>query len=237
MTTQVVLVPGFWLGAWAWDDVTKLLLDRGFDVEALTLPGLDGGTTDVGPVDHAEAIIAALDPDADRRVLVVHSGAAVPGTIVLDQRPGLVDHIVFVDTAPVTDGFAVDADLSTPTLDLDSVWDDQYASGTMRDLTDEQLATFKERAVLQPGRTISEPVHLNNPARLAVAGTVVCTAFSSDDYKKYAAEGASFLAALPEHTALTYVDLPTSHWPMWSKPTELAEVIERSAMPESPRQV
>lgn len=193
------------------------------------MPGLDGGTTDVGPVDHAEAIIAVLDPDADRRVLVVHSGAAVPGTVVLDQRPDLVDHIVFVDTAPVTDGFAVDADLSPPTLELDSVWDDQYASGTMRDLTEEQLATFKERAVPQPGRTVSEPVHLTNPARLAVPGTVVCTAFSSDDYKKYAADGASFLAALPEHTALTYVDLPTSHWPMWSKPTELAELIESAA--------
>jgi hypothetical protein len=23
----------------------------------------------------------------------------------------------------------------------------------------------------------------------------------------------------------TYVDLPTSHWPMWSKPKELAKII------------
>jgi len=24
---------------------------------------------------------------------------------------------------------------------------------------------------------------------------------------------------------MTYVDLPTSHWPMWSKPVELARII------------
>ena len=29
MTTQIVLVPGFWLGAWAWDDVVPLLQARG----------------------------------------------------------------------------------------------------------------------------------------------------------------------------------------------------------------
>jgi hypothetical protein len=24
---------------------------------------------------------------------------------------------------------------------------------------------------------------------------------------------------------ITWVDLPTNHWPMWSRPTELAEII------------
>jgi hypothetical protein len=24
---------------------------------------------------------------------------------------------------------------------------------------------------------------------------------------------------------VTYVDLPTSHWPMWSRPKELADII------------
>ena len=28
---------------------------------------------------------------------------------------------------------------------------------------------------------------------------------------------------------ITYVDLPTGHWPMWSRPVELAELIADAA--------
>ena len=44
-----------------------------------------------------------------------------------------------------------------------------------------------------------------------------------------AAQGMSFLAGLLEHRALTLVDLPTGHWPMWSKPVELAAIIDVAA--------
>ncbi|WP_018158254.1 alpha/beta fold hydrolase [Demetria terragena] len=225
MTTQVVLVPGFWLGAWAWDAVAERLRTRGLAAAALTLPGLDGEPSDVGPQDHADAIIAALDQEADRRVLVVHSGAAVPGTMVIDQHPELVDHIVYADTAPVADGFAMNASLSEPTFRLEEVWDEELAGGSMRGLTDEQLATFKERAVPQPGRTVSEPVRLTNPARAQVPATMICTAATAAEYQEFAANGANFLAGLSDYPDLAYVDLPTGHWPMWSMPDELSDLI------------
>ena len=38
-------------------------------------------------------------------------------------------------------------------------------------------------------------------------------------------EGYSFLAGLAELRNVTCVDLPTSHWPMWSRPQELAAII------------
>ena len=227
MSTQVVLVPGFWLGAWAWDAVAPHLREGGHEVAALTLPGLEPGAdpTAVTLEDQAEAIVGALDRDADRRVLVVHSGAAVPGTLVLDRHPDLVDHVVFVDTAPVADGYAMKADLEGDTLALSAVWDDELGDGSMRDLTDAQLDTFRERAVPQPAGTVRVPVSLTNPARLAVPATVVCTAFPSEQYRSYAEQGAPFLAGLLDHTDVTYVDLPTGHWPMWSRPRELADVI------------
>lgn len=232
MATQIVLVPGFWLGAWAWDDVAPMLADRGCAVTPLTLPGLEPDHPARGEVtldDHAEAIAAALDRGADRRVLVVHSGAALPGTMVLDRHPDLIDHVVFVDTAPARDGFAMNAELKNPEFPLSAAWESEMADGSMRDLTVEQLQRFQDRAVPQPGRTVSGQVRLFNQARLAVSGTVVCTAFPSADYRSYAEQGAGFLAGLLDHTALTYVDLPTGHWPMWSRPVELADVIDQVA--------
>jgi pimeloyl-ACP methyl ester carboxylesterase len=232
MSTQIVLVPGFWLGAWAWDDVAPLLTDRGYDVTALTLPGLEPDHRARGEVtldEHVEAIATALDRDADRRVLVVHSGAALPGTMVLDQQPDLVNHVVFVDTAPVRDGFAMNPELEDPEFPLSATWDSEMAQGSMRDLTDQQLQTFQDRAVPQPGRTVSGRVHLSNPARLAVPATVICTAYPSTDYRSYAEQGVPFLAGLLDHTAVQYVDLPTGHWPMWSRPRELADAIDEAA--------
>jgi hypothetical protein len=35
----------------------------------------------------------------------------------------------------------------------------------------------------------------------------------------------SWLAGIQELRNATWIDLPTSHWPMWSKPRELADII------------
>ncbi len=228
-----MLVPGFWLGAWAWEEVAEPLREQGYAVLPLTLPGLEPGDPP-GAVtldDHVEAIAAALDRDAARRVLVVHSGAALPGTMVLDRHHELVDHVVFVDTAPVRDGFAMNADLQGETFPLSAAWDSEMEDGSMRDLTPEQLQTFQERAVSQPAGTVKGEVRLSDEARLDVPATVVATAFSSQDYQSYAQQGMPFLAGLLDHRQVTYVDLPTGHWPMWSKPAELAAAIAAAAGP------
>ncbi len=45
---RFVLVPGFWLGAWAWDPVAAPLRAAGAEVVALTLPGLEGRSRHAG---------------------------------------------------------------------------------------------------------------------------------------------------------------------------------------------
>ncbi|MDT4986675.1 MAG: hypothetical protein QOI74_769, partial [Micromonosporaceae bacterium] len=45
-TAPIVLVPGFWLGAWAWDEVVAALRADGHSVTAVTLPGLESVDTD-----------------------------------------------------------------------------------------------------------------------------------------------------------------------------------------------
>ena len=55
--------------------------------------------------------------------------------------------------------------------------------------------------------------------------TVICTGYTSEQVKAYATEGYAWLGGLAELRDVTYVDLPTSHWPMWSRPQELAAII------------
>jgi pimeloyl-ACP methyl ester carboxylesterase len=232
MSTHIVLVPGYWLGGWAWDNVATLLEEQGNAVTAVTLPGLESAGTDrrgIGLGDHAAAVIAALEArPADRTVLVAHSGGGVPATVALDRRPDLVDHVVYVDSGPAADGFAVLPDHDGDEVPLPS-WEELAEMGnSLAGLGEEELSRFRDRAVPHPGGVAREPATLDNPARFAVPGTIVCCSLSSADVGAMADQGVPFLLAVRDYD-LDLVDLPTGHWPMWSRPDDLAGLLHEVA--------
>src|SRR5689334_19332685 len=102
-TPPIVLVPGFWLGAWAWDEVAGLLRGDGFDVTAITLPGLESRDADRSGIDlstHVRAIVDAIDAAGPPVVLVVHSATGFSGYAASDRVPEKIAAMVYVDTAP-----------------------------------------------------------------------------------------------------------------------------------------
>jgi pimeloyl-ACP methyl ester carboxylesterase len=221
----IVLVPGFWLGAWAWDEVAGALRAGGHDVTALTLPGLESADADRSAItmsDHVDAICEAVRAAGSPVVLAVHSGAGAPGYGATDRVPELIAAMVYVDTGPAKG--ALDPAFDAVELPLPSP-EGLEAEENLDGLSAEQLATFRQRAVPEPGAAVREAAELSNDVRLDVPSTVVCTGFTSEQYKAAAEEGHTFLAGLSELRDVTYVDLPTSHWPMWSRPQELAVII------------
>jgi pimeloyl-ACP methyl ester carboxylesterase len=219
----IVLVPGWWLGAWAWDEVASSLRAEGHDVTALTLPGLESVDADrsaIALADHVEAICEALGAASRPVVLAVHSGAAVPGYLASDRLPGRIAAMVYVDSLPAAGPLMPDVD--GPEKPLPG-WDDLGES--LDGITEAQLATFRERAVPQPAGPIRESAELTNAARLDLPSTLICTAFPSDQIQAAVADEAEWAADLADLRDVTYVDLPTSHWPMFSRPRELATVI------------
>jgi pimeloyl-ACP methyl ester carboxylesterase len=221
----IILVPGFWLGAWAWDEVAEALRADGHDVTPLTLPGLESTDADRSAITqshHVAAICDAVRAKGRPVVLAVHSGAGFPGYAASDQCTDGIAAMVYVDTAPGKGAMDPDfADAEKPLPSPEELAESENLDG----LSEEQLARFRERAVPQPGGTLREAVELTNDARLDIPSTVICTAYSSADYQAYAREGHGWLAGLLEVRNITYVDLPTSHWPMWSRPAELAKII------------
>jgi len=224
-TAPIVLVPGFWLGAWAWDEVASLLRADGRDVTALTLPGLESADADRSTItlsDHVDAICDAVRAAGPPVVLAVHSGAGFPGYAASDRIPELIAAMVYVDTGPGIG--AMDADfegVDLPLPPLEKLREEENLDG----LSDEQLETFERRAVPQPGGVLREAAVLTNEARLEVPTTVIATGFPSEQYKEGVEKGWAFLGGLAELRHVTWVDLPTSHWPMWSRPRELAAII------------
>src|ERR687887_2381874 len=110
-SAPIILVPGFWLGAWAWDDVASALRDAGHDVTALTLPGLESADTDRSAItlsDHVDAICEAVRAADAPVVLAVHSGAGFAGYAASDRVPERIATMVYVDSGPATG--ALDSD-------------------------------------------------------------------------------------------------------------------------------
>jgi pimeloyl-ACP methyl ester carboxylesterase len=221
----IVLVPGFWLGAWAWDEVVEYLRADGHDVTALTLPGLESVETDRSSItfnDHVEAVCDPIRAKGSPVVLAVHSGTGGVGYAVTDRIPDLIAHMVYVDTGAAPRALDPDFEgVEQPLPSQKDLEDQENLDG----LSEEQLETFRQRAVPEPGAALREGPELTNDTRLDVPSTVIATAFDSDAYRDAVKEGYAFLAGLADLRNLTYVDLPTSHWPMWSRPKDLAEII------------
>jgi len=225
-TAPIVLVPGFWLGAWAWDDVATALRADGHDVTAITLPGLESPAADRSAItlsDHIEAICQAVTGKGVPVVLAVHSGAGVPGYAASDRIPGQIAAMVYVDSGPATG--PLDPGFDGTELLLPS-WQQLEAGGSsLAGLSDEQLAAFRKRAVPEPGAAMREMSRLADERRLGVPSTVVCTSISSDQIKAAVEEGHPWAGELADLRSVSYVDLPTGHWPMWSRSRELATIL------------
>jgi pimeloyl-ACP methyl ester carboxylesterase len=207
----IVLVPGFWLGGWAWDDVATHLRAEGFDVTAVTLP--------------------VIDSLAEPPIVVAHSGGGLALSGVLDAAPGSVARAVYVDSGPWGDDTPYDASVPADAGEVPlPSWDEFAAAGaSLEGLDDQRLATFRARAVPQPARVMREPLRLTNDARRSVPSTIIACSIPSEAMFDLAGQGAPMFAEVTKLTDLEVVDLPTGHWPMWSRPADLAVAIAAAA--------
>jgi pimeloyl-ACP methyl ester carboxylesterase len=224
-SAPIILVPGFWLGAWAWDDVVAPLGARGHDVTALTLPGLESAEADRSSItlaDHVEAICEAVSATGAPVVLAVHSGAGGAGYAASDRVAEQIAAMVYVDSGPATGAMDPDFDAAEkPLPSPEELAEEENLDG----LSEEQLEAFRRRAVPEPGGVLRDAPELKNDARLDVPSTAICTGYTADEYKEAVKAGYAWLGGFANLRNLTWIDLPTSHWPMWSRPNELATVI------------
>lgn len=235
-----VLVPGAWLGGWAWKDVAARLRVEGHDVYPITLTGLGErahlARPDVDLEMHITDVINVVKwNDLQDIILVGHSYAGIVITGVADRIAERLSHLVYLDAGPLPDGMAM-VDLYPPDglaaiqQAVDRFGDGwrlplpsfeilgEGASLAGLDAADRSLMT--EKAVAQPWRTYTQPLHLHGQRPATFQQVVI----ACDDFRGMIAAG------IPEIVALTnppwrVLDLQTGHWPMSSMPAELAQML------------
>lgn len=85
--TAVLLVPGSWHGAWAYDDVAARVRAAGLTVRVIDLPSNDGSS---GLADDADAVRRALDELGEPTVVVGHSYGGIAVSEGAQDAAGLV---------------------------------------------------------------------------------------------------------------------------------------------------
>ncbi|MGY3379370.1 pimeloyl-ACP methyl ester carboxylesterase [Arthrobacter sp. TE12231] len=225
---DIILVPGFWLDASSWAEVTPPLVAAGHAVHPLTLPGLesaDAPRAGIGLRTHIDAVIAAIDAFGAPVVLVGHSGGGAIIHGAVDARPDRVVRAIYVDSGPLGDGGVINDELPA---DGDAVplppWE-LFEDEDLTDLTDELRAMFRARAVPEPRAVAQDRQQLSDERRYEVPATIIACEFPSSLLTRMIAEGHPYVAELGRVRDVEYVDLPTGHWPQFTRPAELGAAI------------
>ncbi len=233
----IVLISGLWLDGSSWDEVVPVLEQAGHRTHALTLPGMESKDADRSEItlrNHVDAVVEvidSIDPADGSVVLVGHSGGGAIAHAAVDARPDRVARVVYVGGFPTGDGDAV-AD-GYPAENGEVPLPDWAAFGDedLVDLDDEAREAFRERAIPSPEHVTRDSQQLSDERRYDVPVTVISTEFTSEMLRGWIEQGLAPVREFAKIRDVGYVDLPTGHWPQFTRPEELGRAILSSVGP------
>ncbi|KAB1932030.1 alpha/beta hydrolase [Micromonospora sp. ALFpr18c] len=228
---EFVLVAGAWLGSWAWDEVVPSLRAAGHGAHPLTLSGLaERRDAPAGQQTHVQDIVGEIERRGLRDVVLVgHSYSGIPVGQAAERIGDRLARVVFVDSEVPVDGGSFASGwwqgrevFEALLADNGGYWPPAGpADFDGQGLTDGQVARFIEGATPHPGATLTEPAVLDRPLGGLPATYIKCLLDGPEPNDTVA----ELLTS--EHWRL--VTMATGHWPMFSQPTELAELLVAQA--------
>ena len=224
---DIVLIAGLWLDASAWDDVAPRLQELGHRPHPVTLPGQGDGSTTATLDDQVAAVLAAVDACDGPAVVVGHSAACTLAWLAADARPERVASAVMVGGFPAADGERY-ADFFEP---VDGAvgfpgWE-KFEGPDSVDLDETARQRFSAAAIPVPEGVTRGVVRLRDERRYDVPVLMVCPEFSTAEAQEWIDGGD--LPELARATRVEMVDLDSGHWPMLTRPEELARMLADAA--------
>jgi pimeloyl-ACP methyl ester carboxylesterase len=231
--SEFVLIPGAWLGAWAWKDVVPHLREHGHSAHAVTLTGMGERVhlagPDVGMETGINDVLNVIRFEEIRHpVIVGHSFAGKVAAAVADRLHRDVRRVIYLDA------FRPDK-VTTPQggFDPSNEFGPVAPGSTGIPLTEEIVARIgKDVAGAHRNRMLSlatpwpvkyakDPITLSTNLDQVRAAYVLCRQ-SGDPVDEIIAGKWGALEG-------PYEVLDTGHWPMITAPKELAQSLIRLA--------
>ncbi|MEV6352018.1 alpha/beta fold hydrolase [Streptomyces hydrogenans] len=226
---DILLVAGLWLDASVWDEVVPELRALGHRPVPVALPGQGDGDTSATLEDQVRAVLAAVDAAEGKPLVVGHSAAASLAWLAADARPGEVAGVALIGGFPGEDGKAY-ADFF-PVADGVMAFPgwEPFEGPDAADLDGPARERVAAGAVPVPEGVAKGVVRLTDERRFDVPVVLVCPEFTPAQAKEWIAAGDS--PELARARDVTYTDLDSGHWPMVTRPSELARALADACPP------
>jgi pimeloyl-ACP methyl ester carboxylesterase len=224
---DILLIAGLWLDGSAWDNVVLALAGLGHHPVPLTLPGQGDGSASATLDDQVAAVLAAIDSASGRPMVVGHSAACTLAWLAADARPENIAKVALIGGFPSADGEPY-ADFFEPTDGLVPFpgWG-SFEGPDSADLDEGARRGIAAAAIPVPEGVTKALVRLADERRFDVPVVVVCPEFTPAQAKEWM--GAGEVPELSKAKHVDFVDIDSGHWPMVSKPIELARLLAAAA--------
>ncbi|MEU3663162.1 alpha/beta hydrolase [Streptomyces sp. NPDC032940] len=224
---DILLVGGLWLNGSVWDRVASELEPLGHRPVPLTLPGQGDGAVSATLDDQVATVLAAVDAAPGKCLVAGHSAACTLAWLAADRRPERVARTALIGGYPMADG--------QPYADFFEVRDGvmpfpgwgPFDGPDAADLDEEARREFAAAAVPVPEGVARGVVRLTDERRLEIPVLVVCPEFTPAQAREWIAAGD--VPELARAERIDFADIDSGHWPMVTRPAELARILAAAA--------
>jgi pimeloyl-ACP methyl ester carboxylesterase len=224
---DIVLVAGLWLDGSAWDAVVPALEAAGHRPVPLTLPGQGDGRRSATLDEQVAAVLAAIDASPGKPLVVGHSAACTLAWLAADARLEKVAKVVLIGGFPSSDGQPYFGGFETTDGVLPFPGWGPFEGPDSADLDEDTKRRIAAAAIPVPEGVTKGVVHLTDERRFDVPVVIVCPEFTPAEARGWI--GAGDVPELAKAKHLEFVDIDSGHWPMFSKPNELAQLLAEVA--------
>jgi pimeloyl-ACP methyl ester carboxylesterase len=229
-----VLVPGAWLGGWVWKKITPLLVKSGYETHSVTLTGMGErshlASRELGIDTAIMDVINVIEYNGlDDVLLVGHSFAGKVIAAVADRIPDRINTLLFLDASRPKKVRTPQGGMGDwPKKDQDEVMEEcrKNGEGWKFPLTDETLKQTGQDVLGEdrqwmlskitplPVRLFQDSITLSANYDSIRKAYVFCTRGGDDieEIKRESLDGPSRI-------------IDSGHWPMITKPLELADAL------------
>lgn len=227
---HIILIPGLWLDASSWADVTSALEDAGHTVHPLTMPGVGvsaSESSDIGMATWVASAVAAVDAVGGPVIVVGHSGGGNVAWGVADARPEAVARVVLVDTVAPPAGSGIGEFAAVDGVVPFPGWD-HFPDEDVSDLDDETRARTAPLTRSVPSRVPADPIALGDPARYRVPVTFLMGSYDQETFESELEEWGPYADEYRAIEDAEVVRIGSGHWPQFSMPARVAELIDEA---------
>ncbi|MFE1590105.1 alpha/beta fold hydrolase [Streptomyces sp. NPDC058737] len=224
---DILLIGGLWLDATVWSRVASTLESLGHRPVPLTLPGQGDGAATATLDDQVAAVLAAVDAAPGKPMVVGHSAACALAWLAADRRPERLAKVALIGGVPTPDG--------QPYADFFEVRDgampfpgwEPFQGPDAADLDEAARRELAAAAIPVPEGVARGVVRLTDERRFEVPVLLVCPEFTPAQARKWIDAGDVPELARAGH--VDFADIASGHWPMLTRPAELAGILAAAA--------